>query len=79
MDAYTTAAGEIDEHKVMGHLTAIYASRMSPQSGDDARTALKKRHNVGVDNANQPAPGAQITRGADARAELQKRYRGKKR
>lgn len=44
------------------------------QPGDNARAALRKRHNVGADDKTTPAPGAQIPRGQGARAELEKRY-----
>jgi hypothetical protein len=43
------------------------------QPGDDGRDALRKRHGVKND-ATQPAAGAHIRPGADARAELGRRY-----
>ena len=86
--------GDVDEDKVMGHLTALFATGQQPQPGpqwgqssgnppgdrpgDGARAALKRRHNVGADADTPTGAGSQITRGRGARAELQKRYGGRK-
>jgi hypothetical protein len=43
------------------------------QAGDAGRDALKKRHGVGK-ATDQPAPGDQISRGQNARAELKRRH-----
>jgi hypothetical protein len=82
--------GDIDEEKVMGHMTAIFAAGQpqqrrdwgqgSPaggppkQPGDDARSELRKRFGVGSTDAEPSKQG--IRHGADARAELAKRYGG---
>ena len=87
---FTNASGTVDEEKVAGHLTALFATGEpsqqrnwgqssaaggpSSQPGDDARSALKKRHGVGADT-QQPAAGGQVARGQSARAELAKRYK----
>lgn len=49
------------------------------QPGDTGRNALKKRHGVGnSDDANHPDASSQLARGAGAKAELAKRYGGRK-
>ena len=84
-DAFTTADGNIDEEKVAGHLTAIFATRQQPkqwgqysatggpskQPGDDARAALEKRHGIKNDAPQLDQP---ISRGATARAALDRRH-----
>lgn len=88
--AYTTESGEIDQDKVMGHLTALHAARMAQppqwgqasapggppyQPGDGARAALRRRHGVGVNGPSQPGPHSRIApAGALGRAALHKRH-----
>jgi hypothetical protein len=86
LDAYTTEAGDIDEEKVMGHLTALQASRMaqprnwgqstgSPAGdapGETGRDALKRRWGVGADH-DQPQ-ASQIPRGQSGREALARRH-----
>ena len=75
MAAFTDKDGNVDEEKVMGHLTAIYAAGQPAQPpGDNARAALKRRHGVATATTNQPASVGQIRRGSNARTELAKRY-----
>jgi hypothetical protein len=87
--AFANEIGDIDPDKVKGHLTAFYgANEPRPQRnwgqasgppgppsqpGDQARAALKRRHNVGADNG-EPGSSSQIPRGRGAREELAKRY-----
>jgi len=42
--------------------------------GANARAELKRRHGVGKDEPNAPAPGTQISRGQNARAALAQRH-----
>lgn len=88
MSAFTNDAGEVDEERVMGHLTAIYAAGQpqhqwgqysghpagSGNAGDGGRAALRKRRGVGADTNQPPGPASQNVRATGARAELQKRY-----
>jgi hypothetical protein len=81
--------GDVDEEKVMGHMTAIFAAGQPQQRrdwgqsstaggppkqpGDNARAALRKRHGVGADT-NQPGDSGRVSRGENARAALQRRH-----
>lgn len=87
LDAFTNEAGEIDEEKVMGHLTQIHAAQMAaPRNwgqysgqlpgrlpGADARDALAKRHGVKRENPS-PGPGSGTSYGAGGRTALQRRH-----
>jgi hypothetical protein len=87
LDAFTDEDGEIDQDKVMGHLTAIVVARTPPQPpnwgqtsgnpppqqpGAAARAQLKKRY--GVENDVTPGYMTGIRPGGSARAALAKRY-----
>jgi hypothetical protein len=88
MSAFTNEAGEVEEEKVMGHLTAIHAAALPQQpprqwgqssgqpaggrAGDVARAALKKRHGVGSDD--QPTAASRARGGENARAALARRH-----
>jgi hypothetical protein len=91
MSAFTNDAGEVDEEKVMGNLTAIFAAGQPQeqprrqwgqysmtggppnQTGDNARSALAKRHGVKNDT-DQPGAPSRVTPGDAARAALQRRH-----
>jgi hypothetical protein len=84
--------GDVDETKVMGALTGLFAGGQQPQHrnwgqgtgqpaggprGESARAALAKR--FGVKPADHPGPGSQAAHGSSGKAELAKRYGGGKR
>jgi hypothetical protein len=91
---FANEIGDVDEAKVMGHLTALFAtSQQQPQppqrgqhsgypSGDQpresGRDALKRRWGVGADQ-DKPAPGGQIPRGQRGRDALARRHGAAKR
>ena len=90
--ALITENGDIDEAKLGEHLGRLFgpgeeqpprqwgqhsAQPAADRAGEAGKRALKARHGVGADST-QPAAGGQVPRGRGARAELQKRYGGRK-
>jgi hypothetical protein len=78
LDAYTRPDGQIDEEKVIGHLTAIAAATAAHKPGDNARDALAKRYGVNGDT-DEPSSTTRIPRGQAGRAALAARYGAKTR
>jgi hypothetical protein len=99
LDAFVSAAnpkafaaenGDVSEERVMGHLTALYATNAATpnygqgsgkppgvKAGDNARAALAKRHppKATPKPDGGPGPGAGgIPPGRGARQELERRY-----
>jgi hypothetical protein len=83
--AFSNSNGEIDEEKVMGHLTAIFATNQPRQwgqhsgnppgssPGDNARSALQRRQGVKQDS-DTPHSSSPSGRGARGRAALAARH-----
>jgi hypothetical protein len=84
--------GDVDETKVMGALTGLFAAGQQPQQqnwgqgtgqpaggrrGDNARAELQKRFGGGADKS-EPKANSHIPRGRSAREELAKRYGDRK-
>lgn len=74
--AFTGPDGHVDEEKVAGNLLAIRLAGhpAGGRAGEGGRSALRKRHNVGGDGANQPAADGRIGPGANGRAALARRH-----
>lgn len=87
LSKFTGSDGQIDESKVMGHLTAMFGVRDDPPNygqhsgahvgagsrpGDAGRAAAAKRFGTGGNSA--PAIGQPATRGAGGAAEAQRRF-----
>lgn len=76
--AFTDSAGNVDEEKVVGNLTAIFAAGQPQQPseppGSGGRDALRKRWGVG-DPETAPTAATRIPRARSARSELTKRYK----
>lgn len=82
--------GDVDEEKVMGHMTAIFgAGQQSQQPGrqwgqhsgnpvgarpGDAARAALKKRHNVGGDADQPAAGGRVSRGEGGRAALQRRH-----
>jgi hypothetical protein len=82
--------GQVDQRKVQEHFGALFRTQQPEQRrqwgqsstaggppkqpGDDARTALKKRHGVKNEDTTQPGAASRITPGDEARAALQRRH-----
>ncbi len=92
--AFTDGAGGVDEEKVMGHLTALFAvggqeppgrqwgqtsgNPVGERPGDQGRRALERRHGVKND-ATHPGADGQVAPGARGRAAVARRHgRGQK-
>jgi hypothetical protein len=87
---FANEIGDVDEEKVIGHLTALFATTQQPPqrgqhsghpTGDQPREtvqeALRRRHGVGAE-PGEPSAGGRIPGGRDAKAELAKRYGDRK-
>lgn len=83
--AFIDSSGKVDEEKVAGHLTAIFAAGKPQQNwgqysgqpaagnaGDNGRAALRKRHGVGTDD--QPTAAARARPGEAGRAAAARRH-----
>ena len=85
--AFVSENGDVDEAKLTSHLTTLFGAGEPPQQrnwgqttgqpaghtrGDNAREALRARHNVGGDT--QPGAATQAPRARSAKAELNRRY-----
>jgi hypothetical protein len=81
--------GDIDEQRVMGHLTALFGTGQrsgAPQygqhsgqppagrPGDEARAALERRHGVKRDTSAPDSSNGSVGRGEAGRAALRRRH-----